>query len=318
MTQKDKLAVLTLQRPCKNVTRNVTRSTRSVLVASFNRGLAAIRAQDWASFWTPFDLFGHYKTVLQLSVEAVSQSEFDLWTSWIESRLVDLLVRVERTSERVLLQPAPSLYANPKSGFPYACCYYLGIAIDSDKKEENLKEKKEEKEAEKISLTADIEAFDLLIREFPQRTDGMALAIKMLKSEKVPSVLVFVMPQMEAEETSASSEEEVPEDEKKATAPSISADSKRDPKKKGSKKDEADDEKASIGTSEQIFNRIKWDPQFNPDEFYMGYEDRFLGMQEVAFHDFRKEDFIPWHRVWYFKQNGKIVWDRKARFNLLK
>lgn len=41
-------------------------------------------------------------------------------------------------------------------------------------------------------------------------------------------------------------------------------------------------------------------------------------MKEVAFHDFRKEDFVPFHRVWYFKQKGEIVWDREKRFTSLK
>lgn len=41
-------------------------------------------------------------------------------------------------------------------------------------------------------------------------------------------------------------------------------------------------------------------------------------MKEVAFNDFRKVDFVPWHRVWYFKLKGQIVWDREKRINLLK
>jgi hypothetical protein len=43
------------------------------------------------------------------------------------------------------------------------------------------------------------------------------------------------------------------------------------------------------------------------------------GMMEMAFNDFRTNDdeWIPWHRVWYFKQKGVMMWDRENRIDLL-
>ncbi|KAI8621298.1 hypothetical protein BC830DRAFT_1095054 [Chytriomyces sp. MP71] len=82
--------------------------------------------------------------------------------------------------------------------------------------------------------------------------------------------------------------------------------------------------KHKLRSSEDVFNRILWDTSFDPDNFVIGYMDRFVGMQEISFHDFavRKadqqgDDWIPFHRVWYFKcVNGgdiTVVWDRKAK-----
>lgn len=46
---------------------------------------------------------------------------------------------------------------------------------------------------------------------------------------------------------------------------------------KGKKGEEVKPEKGDIGTSEKIYNRIKWDGSLNADDFVIGYEDRFLG-----------------------------------------
>jgi len=91
-------------------------------------------------------------------------------------------------------------------------------------------------------------------------------------------------------------------------------------KSKTKKIQEMEDEQKSKGfrTSEEVYNRIKWDNDYNKLEFRIGYEDRFDGLQEVEFNvweikDVSSENFIPWHRVQYFKQQEDIVWDRRTR-----
>jgi len=63
-----------------------------------------------------------------------------------------------------------------------------------------------------------------------------------------------------------------------------------------------------------------WDPSLDPEDFIIGYEDRFTGVVEVAFKAYlRVEEYegIPFHRVRYFKRKGHIVWDRRTRVDLL-
>jgi len=68
--------------------------------------------------------------------------------------------------------------------------------------------------------------------------------------------------------------------------------------------------------ADHILDRVLWDPELNADEFIIGYEDRFVGILEIEATQF-KGTSIPIHRIWYFKQNEKIVWDRKKKLNLL-
>jgi len=79
-------------------------------------------------------------------------------------------------------------------------------------------------------------------------------------------------------------------------------------------------------TSEEVYNRIKWDPYYNEEHFIIGYLDRFSGIQEIPMNQFESEitneNFIPWHRVQYFRrlgnnELGEIVWDRRNRSDLI-
>jgi len=75
--------------------------------------------------------------------------------------------------------------------------------------------------------------------------------------------------------------------------------------------------KVKLRTSEDIYNQIKWDPEYDSSTCLIGYMDRFEGMHEISFEEWPNSD-IPFHRVWYFKLGDKIVWDRKKREDLLK
>jgi hypothetical protein len=50
------------------------------------------------------------------------------------------------------------------------------------------------------------------------------------------------------------------------------------------------------------------------EQYEVGYLDRFLGMLEIGLSEFCRTD-VPKHRIQYFKRNGKIVWDRRARID---
>jgi len=75
--------------------------------------------------------------------------------------------------------------------------------------------------------------------------------------------------------------------------------------------------KVKLRTSEDVYNQIKWDPDYDESTCVLGYMDRFDGMQEISFEEWPTSD-IPFHRVWYIKLEDKVVWDRKKREDLLK
>ncbi|CAF1686174.1 unnamed protein product, partial [Rotaria sp. Silwood1] len=73
--------------------------------------------------------------------------------------------------------------------------------------------------------------------------------------------------------------------------------------------------------SDLIFNRILHDKTIDRSQVIIGYEDRFTGIHEIPFNEFKKvhehEYGVPMHRIRYYKINGQIVWDRTKRLDIL-
>ncbi len=77
-----------------------------------------------------------------------------------------------------------------------------------------------------------------------------------------------------------------------------------------------------------VLNRLRWDPSLDPSDYIIGYEDRFLGAKETSLERWKTEqtdeEFIPQHRILYFKKKGEsevgsagaeIVWERATRID---
>ncbi|PFH58615.1 hypothetical protein XA68_13456 [Ophiocordyceps unilateralis] len=68
-----------------------------------------------------------------------------------------------------------------------------------------------------------------------------------------------------------------------------------------------------------VINRIRWDSAMDAADYVVGYEDRFVGVRERALEAWKREltdeEFIPQHRIVYFKRrsDGELMWDRRSR-----
>lgn len=72
-----------------------------------------------------------------------------------------------------------------------------------------------------------------------------------------------------------------------------------------------------------VLSRLQWDPLVGDvNDIVIGYMDRFEGVKEISFSDWQliggdvtEEEFIPQHRIHYFKKrsDGEVLWDRKAK-----
>ena len=72
-----------------------------------------------------------------------------------------------------------------------------------------------------------------------------------------------------------------------------------------------------LRSSEIIYNQIRYDSRFDPEEFVIGYQTRFNGMKEIRLTGFKPGLEIPWHRIWYFKTQAGMQWDRKQGIDKL-
>lgn len=76
--------------------------------------------------------------------------------------------------------------------------------------------------------------------------------------------------------------------------------------------------KDKLRTSEDIFNRLRWDESSEHGEVFIGYEDRIEGPMEIVLSQFKpisEDGNIPFHRIWYFRRGDSVLWDRRRRLD---
>ncbi|KAI4133655.1 MAG: hypothetical protein LQ347_002117 [Umbilicaria vellea] len=72
-----------------------------------------------------------------------------------------------------------------------------------------------------------------------------------------------------------------------------------------------------------VLNRLRYDPDFDDEDYVVGYRDRHDGVQELCASLWKSEtsdeEFIPQHRIKYFKRksDNMVVWDRFMRLDLI-
>jgi len=70
-----------------------------------------------------------------------------------------------------------------------------------------------------------------------------------------------------------------------------------------------------------VLSRLQWDPVYRSEDFVIGYLERFEGIKEMPLDLWLKEsteeDFIPQHRIKYFKKtlSEEVVWSRDDRID---
>jgi uncharacterized protein (UPF0248 family) len=99
--------------------------------------------------------------------------------------------------------------------------------------------------------------------------------------------------------------------------------SKTTPAFKGSKATTRPVSSNKLRPASDILSRLRWDPDLDSRDYVVGYVDRFLGTKETGLESWKSEqtdeEFIPQHRIVYFKRSsdGVRVWDRETRLDLV-
>jgi len=253
------------------------------------------KKNQFAPLWANASFFTKYQSYLEIICEAENHKDFLNWIGYLESRFIALITETERISNnRLIVHIWPAAFKNEDIACQYqcSCIYFIGLEVIPSLNGEQ----------HRFSITDSIEKFQLACFGWDGYKKTMNMQIKRTKGDKLVNLQLelFDIDHMEMTtpvslvETTASPQDQV----------SLSKNKK-------------------FHTVEEIYKRIKNDPNLDAGSFVVGYVDRFVGIKEIAFSEFRTKEgidsakFIPFHRVAYFKQNGIIVWDKEKRMEQL-
>ncbi|CAL5419268.1 unnamed protein product [Camellia sinensis] len=106
--------------PCMNSSYNVSTSTLRVMMDEFQRGNEICESMEknkagWMTLFEPFPFFEVYGNYLQIDIAAKNDDDLRKWKGWVESRICQLTLKIERDTKSMLqCHPHPDAAMNGK------------------------------------------------------------------------------------------------------------------------------------------------------------------------------------------------------------
>ncbi|EJT78999.1 hypothetical protein GGTG_04090 [Gaeumannomyces tritici R3-111a-1] len=297
------------------------------------------------------DFLASYKSFvkLELSYWGISLPRGAQFVGWFESRCPLILVDVSRRLPNVLARMWPERFVDAaaaaasagdgqESDREYQGCYLVGLEHQQQQDSEGGTPSKEDQRAAGGTLQSLLQRFEELIRGDAKYYDSncMWMSASVVRRDDLGGLAVDGR---EWGEFTAGDDEEDEEDEDEDTdrdgdddsleddLAALSVSRKERKKKKGRKVRDAASSSASrpggsgakFRAAADVISRLRWDPSLDSSDYIVGYEDRFKGAMERSLDAWKSEqtdeEFIPQHRILYFKRrsDGVIVWERRTR-----
>ncbi|KAJ4300429.1 hypothetical protein N0V88_003104 [Collariella sp. IMI 366227] len=355
-TPREPLAILGYFPPALNTAAAASVPSTRTLAVEFQRASEALLGTNTRMSWREMleskaaaEEFmggaGGYKTYVKLDVQywGLSLARGAQFLGWVESRCVMLLVDLHRRAPGLFVRmwPARFVEADIETGEgdeeqqegerDFRGCYLIGL----DKSDAEMG--KEELKIALGALQTVLSRFETQMRGNEKYFDGRSCWLSAAVVNKGELGRLKVDRREWGEYTPGEEEHEEEEEEEQELGAVSGQGSdedeawygsgKKDKKKKAAVKkqivtvDLRADKTKKFRTAADVMNRIRWDPQLETSGYLVGYEDRFLGAQEKELEAWKSEqtdeEFIPQHRILYFKRksDGQKVWDRRTKYD---
>ncbi|KAL5817933.1 hypothetical protein ACOSQ3_026311 [Xanthoceras sorbifolium] len=186
---KDKyhlMPIITPAYPCMNSSYNVSSSTLRIMTDEFQRGNEICEAMeknkaDWNTLFEPYAFFEAYKNYLQIDISAENADDLRKWKGWVESRLRQLTLKIERHTFNMLqCHPHPGDFSDKSK--PFHCSYFMGL---------QRKEGVPVNEGEQFDIRLTVDEFKHSVNVYTLWKPGMVIHVTHVKRRNLPD---FVYP----------------------------------------------------------------------------------------------------------------------------
>ncbi|UKZ64651.1 uncharacterized protein TrAtP1_005862 [Trichoderma atroviride] len=350
-TFREPLCLLGWHGPSLNAASTASISTVNALTSELVRAAALFHQQDvtWSRFLgleqsaTPLtliekgaaDFLNSYRSYIKISARywGSSQQKGRKYLGWLESRCISILVDISRKSPSLIPRMWPARFADEdptNSTYDQTselnACYLVGLKWD-----ENVSDKST------TSLATAEGNVHVILQEFESRiqrdekyfdTESCWMSASLSRRSSLGSVRLAPSQLYDYDAADSDLDEDVDSEELDESDSDISG------ANKDSRATKTDSSKpllravkppgaGKLRSAIDALNRIRWDVSMDSSDYLVGYEDRFIGAQEKALDSWKAEqtdeEFIPQHRILYFKRksDGVIVWDRRSRVDTI-
>ncbi|KAF6158385.1 hypothetical protein GIB67_022465 [Kingdonia uniflora] len=178
------MPIITPAYPCMNSSYNVSYSTLRVMMEEFQRGneiceAMEINSADWNTLIEPYPFFEVYKNYLQIDISANDDSDLRQWKGWVESRLRQLTLKIER-STKLQCHPHPGDFSDRSR--PFHCSFFMGLLRNQEYPVH---------EGEQFDIRAAVDEFKQSVGMYSLLKPGMVIGVSHVQRKNIP---LFVFP----------------------------------------------------------------------------------------------------------------------------
>ncbi|KAK7282954.1 hypothetical protein RIF29_12100 [Crotalaria pallida] len=181
------MPIITPAYPCMNSSYNVSASTLRVMMEQLNYGNRIcdeieLNKARWSALFQPYLFFEAYKNYLQVDIIAVDADDLLAWKGWVESRLRQLTLKIERDTNGILqCHPYPYEYADTSKPCAHSA-FFMGL---------QRKEGVKGQEGQQFDIRGTVDEFRQEINMYVYWKPGMEIYVSHVRRKQLPA---FVFP----------------------------------------------------------------------------------------------------------------------------
>ncbi|KAL8458392.1 hypothetical protein ACS0TY_036056 [Phlomoides rotata] len=182
------MPIITPAYPCMNSSYNVSSSTLRVMMEQWQ--FAKMICEDielnkvqWSALFEPYFFFESYKNYLQVDIIASDLDDLRSWRGWVESRLRQLTLMIERdTSGKLQCHPYPQDYVDSSKQCAH-CSFFMGL---QRKQGETIQE------GQQFDIRQTVDEFRHQIMSYLYWKPGMEIYVSHVRRKQIPA---YVFPE---------------------------------------------------------------------------------------------------------------------------
>ncbi|MCO5578842.1 hypothetical protein L7F22_032689 [Adiantum nelumboides] len=181
------MPIITPAYPCMNSSYNVSISTLRVMTEQFENANELCKAvemkqAEWNALFETYPFFEAYKNYLQIDIMAVDQDDLRTWKGWVESRLRQLTLKIERDTFGMLqCHPYPCEFVDASKQLQHTA-FFMGL---------QRKQGVPIREGQQFDIRGTVDEFRHSVNSYVYRKPGMGIFVSHVRRKQIP---VYVFP----------------------------------------------------------------------------------------------------------------------------
>ncbi|KAI8531029.1 hypothetical protein RHMOL_Rhmol11G0106100 [Rhododendron molle] len=177
------MPIITPAYPCMNSSYNVSTSTLRVMMDQFQHGNQVceeieLNKAQWSALFDPYLFFEEYKNYLQIDIIAADADDLLAWRGWVESRLRQLTLKIERDTYGMLqCHPYPNEYGDSSKPCPH-CAFFMGL---------QRKQGVKVQEGQQFDIRSTVEEFKQDVNMYMFWKPGMDIHVSHVRRKQIPA-----------------------------------------------------------------------------------------------------------------------------------